>query len=422
MAATANSTLSFGRGSPEELARVYERLPVMMYVVNRRGEIVDVNPYWLKRLGYFTEQVIGRPSAAFMPSGDSVDRQKVWEQLERAEDIEAWQVQYLSAAGEIVDGLLFGSPLLDADGRLEGAIATVFDVTAQRNAERDRDRLESELRLAQKLESIGQLAAGIAHEINTPSQYVSDNLSFLEDALRDLQPLLSAFPSVLDALERGAGAEVSKYRALADAADLEYLCRELPLAIRQSRDGIAQVKKIVVAMKDFSHPGADAKEALDLNRAIEATVTVARNEWKYVADLELSLDATLPHIEAIPSAINQVILNLVVNAAHAVGAVGKNSGVKGRIVVATKHDGESVEMSVTDTGCGIPAELRSRIFDPFFTTKEVGKGTGQGLAIVRRVVVERHSGTIDVESTVGQGTCFRVRLPVHAPSEEGKPA
>ena len=400
------------------LERVYERLPVMMYAANGAGRIVDVNSYWLKRLGYKKEQVLGRSSADFMPTGDNADRRAVWAQLMRGEEVTDWSMQYVSATGEIIDGLLYGAPVLNAKLELQGAIATVFDVTELRAAQRARDQLETELRLSQKLEAIGQLAAGIAHEINTPSQYVSDNLSFLQDAVNNLLPLLGTFEPLLQLAAKSVEAKlapldaVDDYRALLKDADLEYIRGEIPLAIQQSRDGVAQIKKIVLAMKEFSHPGADEKESVDLNRAIEATVMVARNEWKYVAEVDLHLDAALPVIEAIPSALNQVVLNLVVNAAHAIEDVRRGEGQKGKITIATRRDGEFVELTVADTGCGIAAENVARIFDPFFTTKKVGKGTGQGLAIVRRVVLDRHGGSIDVQSTIGEGTRFCVRLPI----------
>lgn len=405
------------------LERVYERLPVMMYAANSQGAIVDVNSYWLKRLGYSKEQVIGRSSADFMPTGDTVERRSVWARLMRGEDVEAWSMQYLTATGEVVDGILYGAPVLDSQLNLQGAIATVFDVTELRAAQRERDQLETELRLSQKLEAIGQLAAGIAHEINTPSQYVSDNLSFLQDAVTGLLPLLNAFEPLLELAAKSVEARlapdnaVDDYRTLMLNADLEYIRSEIPQAIQQSRDGVGQIKKIVLAMKEFSHPGTDEKEPVDLNRAVEATVMVARNEWKYVAQVELELDKSLPSIEAIPSAINQVILNLVVNAAHAIEDVVRDDAKKrGTIKIGTRRDGEFVEISVADSGCGISAVNLDRIFDPFFTTKKVGKGTGQGLAIVRRVVVNRHGGTIDVDSKPGQGTCFRIRLPIAAAS------
>jgi two-component system, NtrC family, sensor kinase len=399
------------------LERVYEHLPVMMYASNAKGAIVDVNKFWLKRLGYEKRQVIGRSSVDFMATVDPETRIRVWGQLSRGEDVNAWSVQFRCANGEVMDGLLYGAPIMSARGELQGAIATVFDVTELRIAQRARDQLEQELRLSQKLEAIGQLAAGIAHEINTPSQYVSDNLSFLHEAITELMPVLDVLNPLLELCGDEHNPKLADYRARVDAADLDYVRQELPLAIQQSRDGVAQIKKIVVAMKEFSHPGADEKEPLDLNRAIEATSTVARNEWKYVAELELDLDETLPQIEAVPSAINQVILNLVVNAAHAIGdVVGPNNTTRGTIKIATRRDGPDVEMTIADTGCGIPPEHLERIFDPFFTTKKLGKGTGQGLAIARRMVVDRHGGSIDVTSERNKGTTFRVRLPISAPA------
>jgi PAS domain S-box-containing protein len=403
-------------GAQNTLERIYERLPVMMYASNVAGAIVDVNSYWLKRLGYKKDRVLGRSSAEFMPAGDSDSRRAVWAQLQRGEDVAAWGMQYISATGEIIDGLLYGAPVLDKDLKLQGAIATVFDVTELRAAQRARDRLEQELRLSQKLEAIGQLAAGIAHEINTPSQYVSDNLSFLQDAVNDLLPVLDAIRGLLERSERPNEQLLDRYRALLARADLDYVRQEIPLAIQQSRDGLVQINDIVLAMKEFSHRGADEKEPLDLNRSIESTAMIARNEWKYVADLQLQLDPALPTIEAIPSAINQVILNLLVNAAHAVGEViGTDAAARGSIRISTRLDGEFVEMSIADTGCGIAPEYLDRVFDPFFTTKKVGKAVGQGLAIARRAVVDGHGGSIDIDSEVGKGTSVCVRMPIATP-------
>jgi len=233
----------------------------------------------------------------------------------------------------------------------------------------------------------------------------------------DLLPLLDAIRVLLERRDEHSGAhELDRYRALLARADLDYVRQEIPLAIQQSRDGLAQIKNIVLAMKEFSHPGADEKEPLDLNRSIEATAMVARNEWKYVAELHLELDPALPTIEAIPSAINQVILNLMVNAAQAIGeVVGTDPAARGTIRITTRRDGDFVEMTIADTGCGIAPANLERVFDPFFTTKKVGKGTGQGLAIARRAVVDRHGGTIDVRSELNGGACVRVRLPIAAP-------
>jgi PAS domain S-box-containing protein len=274
--------------------------------------------------------------------------------------------------------------------------------------------LRSQLLQAQKLESVGQLAAGIAHEINTPTQYIGDNVRFLKDAFQDLTGLLTNYERLLAAakantLSRDTVQEVS---AAVERADAGYLLAEIPKAIAQTVEGITRVSKLVSAMKEFSHPGTKEKIPLDLNHAINSTITVARNEWKYVADLETEFDPSLPLISCLPGEFNQVILNLIVNAAHAIADVtGKEGSEKGRIKVQTRNCPEWVEIRIQDTGSGIPKNARARVFDPFFTTKEIGKGTGQGLAIAHSVVVDKHGGTIHFETEEGKGTTFIIRLP-----------
>jgi signal transduction histidine kinase len=258
----------------------------------------------------------------------------------------------------------------------------------------------------------------VAHEINTPAQYVSDNVTFLSDSVRDLLPLLET----CRALGRGEGGDAAQQldalRKAAGEADLEYLIAELPAAIGQTAAGVGQIKKIVKAMKEFSHPADD--KAIDLNHAIETTVTVAKNEWKYVANVTLELAPDVPAIACNPSEINQVLLNLVVNAAHAIGeVVGRDEKTKGEIVIGTRADGDHVVVTVADSGCGIPEAIRHKVYDPFFTTKGIGKGTGQGLAITHRIV-QRHGGTITFDTAVGKGTRFVIRLPV-APPEARTP-
>jgi signal transduction histidine kinase len=195
------------------------------------------------------------------------------------------------------------------------------------------------------------------------------------------------------------------------ACDLEFITAEVPRAIDQSLDGARRVAKIVRAMKEFSHPDSAEKTATDINKAIESTITVARNEWKYVSEVVKEFDASLPAVVCYPGDINQVVLNLIVNAAHAIKDQVKE-GEKGQITVRTQNQGELVQISVTDTGSGIPEAIRNRVFDPFFTTKEVGKGTGQGLALAYTVVVKKHGGKIWFETEVGKGTTFFLTLPV----------
>lgn len=279
----------------------------------------------------------------------------------------------------------------------------------------ERKRMEAELAQAQKLESIGQLAAGIAHEINTPSQYIGDNTRFLQEAFDDLDGLLGHFDRLLQAAKDGRLSDelTAEVEAAVEEAGLEYLTEEIPKAIRQSQEGVERVATIVRAMKEFSHPGGEQKQAIDLNRAIENTVTVSRNEWKYVADLTTDFEPTLPPVACHPSEINQVILNIIVNAAQAIGeVVGESPQRKGAITIRSRRDGDFAEISITDTGKGIPEEIRAKVFDHFFTTKDVGKGTGQGLTIAYAVVVEKHGGTIHFETESGKGTTFIVRLPI----------
>lgn len=273
----------------------------------------------------------------------------------------------------------------------------------------DRQRLQQ----SQKLESIGQLAAGIAHEINTPTQYIGDNVRFLKDAFGELSSLLTNYGRLLEAAKGNtlSGETVHEVEAAVEHADVGYLLEEIPKAIAQTLEGVTRVAKLVGAMKDFSHPGTKDKILVDLNRAIESTITVARNEWKYVAEMETDYDSSLPPVLCLPAEFNQVILILIVNAAHAIAdVVGEGNSGKGKITVQTRN-GPECEIRIQDTGTGIPEKIRPRIFEPFFTTKEIGKGSGQGLAIARSVIVDKHGGTIHFETEEGKGTTFVVRLP-----------
>ncbi|MCG8555680.1 MAG: ATP-binding protein [Proteobacteria bacterium] len=279
----------------------------------------------------------------------------------------------------------------------------------------NRERMEADLRLAQKLESIGQLAAGVAHEINTPAQYVGDNISFLSDAFADIERMLAAFEALrAEVAQTGAHSDMCEdLKALQQEIDLDYLRAEMPRAAKQSAEGIGHIAGIVLAMKSFSHVGTEKKTQVNLADAISSVVTVSRNEWKYVAEMVLDLDPALPPVPCLLSEINQVLLNLVVNAAHAVAdVVGDGSNAKGEIHISARAIDGSAEIRVRDTGTGIPCDVQDRVFDPFFTTKEVGRGTGQGLAICRAVVVNKHAGSLRFETEPGRGTTFVLRLPL----------
>jgi signal transduction histidine kinase len=272
-------------------------------------------------------------------------------------------------------------------------------------------RIETELRQAQKLEAVGRLASGVAHEINTPVQFLSDNLYFLRDACADLLVIIGKYGDAARAHPADAP------RMLAEAApeeakrDLAYVVENVPGALAGSIDGVGRIATIVRAMKEFAHPDGPERIAADLNKLVESTLVIARNEYKYVADVVTDL-GTLPRVECVPGEFNQAFLNLVVNASHAIDDVVRGGPERGTITVRTRLEGSSVVVSVTDTGCGIPEEIRQRIFDPFFTTKEVGRGTGQGLAVVHAVVVTKLKGRIQVDSEVGRGTTFELYIPV----------
>ncbi|MEF2230720.1 MAG: ATP-binding protein [Pseudodesulfovibrio sp.] len=276
----------------------------------------------------------------------------------------------------------------------------------------ERKTLERRLNIAQKLESVGALASGIAHEINTPIQYVGDSVRFVNNAFADLSAIVAAGRELLDACRKeGFHPElVGRIGDLAEEADLDFVMAEAPKSCARALEGVERVAVIVRAMKNFAHPGDGNKKGVDINHSLANTVTVAKNEWKYVADVVEDY-GDIPIVSCLAGDINQVFLNIIVNAAHAIADVVGNSGKKGTITLSTRLENGMVVVRIADTGTGIPPGNRDKIFDPFFTTKEVGRGTGQGLAIVHDIIVERHRGSIDVETEVGRGTTFIIALP-----------
>ena len=300
-----------------------------------------------------------------------------------------------------------------------GLEAAVSSRTAElKEAMARRERMEIELRQAQKLESVGQLAAGIAHEINSPIQYVGDSIHFLRGAFTEVSSVLDAYREGASSLEpRAAPAAFVGARRLEDEVDLEFLRSEIGVALERAVDGTREVGRIVSAMKNFAHTSVE-KTALELNAVIANTIIVARNEYKYTADLESEL-GELPLVTCNSGAVGQVFLNLIVNAAHAISDVVEKEGGRGSIRIRSERLGPTVRVSVADSGGGIPESVRSRIFDPFFTTKAPGKGSGQGLAIARSIV-DQHGGKLWFESELGRGTTFFVELPIEA--LEGRPS
>jgi signal transduction histidine kinase len=307
------------------------------------------------------------------------------------------------------------------DGAARHVHGLMFDVTLAKHAKSEQERMELELRLAQKLEAVGQLAAGIAHEINTPIQFIGDSVGFLHSAFGDLMALVGVYDELKRSAEHGPPAPELMQR-LGDAeleADMEYLIERVPAAFERTVDGVQRVATIVRAMREFGHPPTADLSPVDLNAVIENTLIVATSEYKYVADVACEL-GQLPAVVCNRGDINQVVLNLIVNAAHAIGDVVGESGERGTITIRTAAQEETVRISIADTGGGIAAEIGGRIYDPFFTTKAVGRGTGQGLAITR-TIVERHEGTISFDTIAGEGTTFHITLPTRVASPEPQP-
>lgn len=286
----------------------------------------------------------------------------------------------------------------------------------------ERRKMELQLRQSQRLESIGHLAAGVAHEINTPTQYITDNVTFLRQAYGDITRLLNNFNTLMITAKKESfhpNLQETIDNCLTEI-DFEQLKDEIPSAIDQSLNGLERITEIVRAMRTFSHPGGREKQASNINEALESTLTVSKNTWKYVADVNTSFAQNLPLLHCFPSDLNQVFLNLIVNATDAIkDVVGETPTNKGTITIVTEkiapdRDGMHgwIQISISDTGIGIPNEMHHRLFEPFFTTKPVGKGTGQGLAIAYNVIVEKHNGDISFKSQQGKGTTFKIKLPL----------
>ncbi|MBI2511446.1 MAG: PAS domain-containing protein [Opitutae bacterium] len=308
-------------------------------------------------------------------------------------------------------------PLRDSEGEIVGTFGISRNITEQKLAEAERREMEAQRHLAQRMESIGGLAAGIAHEINTPTQFVTDNVHFLRRSFAQLADLLKA----CDALRAAATAspelreQAAAVAKLREDVELDYLLTEIPQTLTQSLEGLQRVARIVGSLKEFSHPNNAHSSTADLNHVIETAVNVTRHEWKYVAEVVCELAPDLPTVPCVVDEFNQVMLNLIVNASHAIGDALKqcdDGSVRGKITIRTRREDDWVEVEVEDTGTGIPEAHRARIFEPFFTTKEVGRGTGQGLTIVHRVIVKRHHGTVNFDTEIGRGTVFKIRLPL----------
>ena len=392
-----------------EINHLISSLPTILIGLTRENEIIHWNTV--------AEKVFKVPAAEVI--GSALDQCGIeWDWPKVADGISQSQTDGCSFR---LDNINFRNP--DGEERYLGLTITPFNgdqnsilgVTIIGADITDRVKFEAQLHQSHKMEAIGQLAAGIAHEINTPTQFVGDNTRFVQDAFGDLIQACNLYQELVKAVKSGPvpQQQIESLEKRFAELDIGYLEEEVPLAIQQTLKGVDRITNIVQAMKIFAHPGGIEKEPIDINKEIEKTITITRNEWKYVAELITDFDATLPAVPCHRAEFNQVILNLIINAAHAIAdANGDHSSERGTIKISSTLDGNWAEIRISDTGHGIPQDIRHRVFDLFFTTKEPGRGTGQGLAIAHSVIVDKHSGKIDIETGKDRGTTFVVRLPV----------
>ena len=397
--------------SEERYRTLVEMMQEGIFTLNIKAELTYCNHQLCKMIGHSRLDLVGTALISYIHA-DSQDF--FHKQMEREAEgrIEKYELVLMHADGHKVFTLITPTPIFDDEGDFQGTFGVITDITPLKI-------MENQLLQAQKLESIGQLAAGIAHEINTPTQYVDNNVRYLDSCFKDMQKALDACLGLAGELagDPAQAGTAEKIKQAFEGIGLEILRSEVPEAISDSLTGLGRIAEIVRSIKQLSHPGQREKIPADLNEAVRSTVVVSTNEWKYVADLTSELDPELPFVPCLIGEFNQVLLNLIINAAHAIKEkIGESPQKKGRIEVKTRQNGEFVEVSVSDSGAGIPESIREKIFDPFFTTKPVGKGTGQGLAICHGIVVEMHGGKISFESELGQGTTFTVSLPLEPTS------
>jgi PAS domain S-box-containing protein len=398
----------------KELALILDSTSEGIYGVNLSGAISFINEAAARMFGCNREDVVGkdahtlfhhtRPDGTPYPASECPLSRTLKSGKSFHNDVE----YFWKADGSHFSVSYSAIPVIE-NARVSGAVVSFEDISEKR-------QMEVELRHAQKLEAVGGLAAGIAHEINTPIQFIGDNARFLQTSFVESMQMIAQYEQICEHAANGTlqPAMLQDVAAVREKIEWDFLSTEVPKAFDQVLDGVNRVATIVRAMKEFSHVDHSSEKApADLNKAIESTLIVARNEVKYVADVQTEFGA-LPPVHCHLGDLNQVFLNLFINAAHAIGDVVKKSGEKGRITVRTWQDGDNVVVSIADTGTGIPERVRAKVFEPFFTTKEVGKGTGQGLALARAIVVDKHGGTLSFETKMGEGTTFFVRLPANS--------
>ncbi len=381
----------------------------LIAVVDKAGHRIYNNPAYERLLGYTQEEL--KLTNSFQQIHPD-DRSLVTRAAERALKTGVGQiVEYRMQRkdGTYVTLESHGSFIRDSRGEIEASVISARDISDRRMA------LQTE-----KLSAIGQLAAGIAHEINTPVQYVSDNIAFLSDTWSQLDAAMALCLIPERVFATSDSSSSTAVTPTGPPEDWDWLRQQVPKAISQSLEGIRRMSKILGAMRRFSHTGGGEREQVDLNEALDATLTIVQNQIKHIADVQTDYQPNLPHLECYADEMNQVFLNLIVNATHAIREASKKQArERGKLNIRTRQIDNDVQIEIQDNGTGIPLPVCARVFDPFFTTKQVGEGTGQGLTICHDIVVQKHHGNIWFDTELDRGTTFFIRIPIHFDSDAG---
>ena len=372
----------------EFLNTVIETIPNPIFIKNSEGAYIGCNSAFAEFYGLEIEDIIGRMPTDIMAADIAQEIIQQDQDLFDSPGVKVYETVFSIPQKGLRHAIYYKSTFEDENGNVQGLVGVLHDIT-------ERKQMEEQLIRSQKLESIGLLAAGIAHEINTPTQFIHTNVEFVEEAFTDCVSLVGLVERLAQGHAEGRPPDELIKELLEEFQHTDFgeIDADVKDALKGTLDGVERITNIVDSMRYFSHPGTEQKEMVDINRAIEHAITVSRNEWKYYSEIGTKLEDDLPPIMGYAAPLNQVLLNIIVNAAQAIsGALGDNPERKGLISISTKQVDSMVEIRIADNGPGIEQDILAKIFDPFFTTKEIGKGTGQGLALAQSVVVDKHEG------------------------------
>ncbi len=376
------------------LKNIIDSMFSSLIITDSQGIIQTFNQLTLDLLGYEAQELEGQPLSAI-----AVDLPPL-EVLDKADPLVRKKSKYKTSRGVEIPVIFSNSAIRDSDGMLDSLVCIALDIT-------NYNLLESQLLQSEKMASIGQLAAGVAHEINNPMGFIFSNLGTLNEYIQDITELIEAYKNLEQGVQNGtseaAKNQLEKLNAKKEELELDYLLNDIDELIKESRDGADRVRKIVLNLKEFSHVGRDEKVPSNINDGLESTINIVWNELKYKVTLQKNY-GDIPEVTCHLQEVNQVFMNLLVNA-------GQSIAEQGEIKIHTYEETDHVCIGISDTGKGMPPEVKDRIFEPFFTTKKVGEGTGLGLSVGYQIIVDKHGGELLVESEENVGTTFTVKLP-----------